>query len=206
MKIDPGSTANFMIAHHLLTDVVVPRPIAWVSTEDEHGVFNLAPFSCYGLICAKPAVVGIGIGTNRYGQKKDTCRNIEFSKEFVINIVDENLAEAMNQTSAPYPREVSEFKEVKLTSVKADLVKAPMVLESPINMECRVLQVIEFGEFPSIQNFFIGEVLRVHIKDELWDGKNVDMAKLKPIGRLGGEGDRYTRTRDVFLMERPEIA
>ena len=92
---------------HLMTDIVVPRPIAWVSTVDENGVFNLAPFSCYGLVSGQPMVVGFSVGSYRDGQKKDTLRNIELTKDFVINLVTEALAPAMNITAAPYPREVS---------------------------------------------------------------------------------------------------
>ena len=106
MKIDPNDLA-LQDSAHLLGDIVVPRPIAWVSTVDEHGVFNLAPFSCYGLVSSFPMVVGFSVGSYRDGQKKDTLRNIELTKYFVINVVTETLAAAMNVTAAPYPREVS---------------------------------------------------------------------------------------------------
>ncbi len=110
----------------------------------------------------------------------------------------------MNVTSAPYPYEVDEFKEAGLTAVKADLVKAPMVAESPINMECRLTQILEFGEAPRTNSFIIGEVLRLHVKDELCANEEIQMSKLKAIGRLGGRGaDLYCRTSDSFEMSRP---
>ena len=128
MKIDTNDLA-LQDSSHLLSDIVVPRPIAWVSTVDKNGVFNLAPFSCYGLVSGLPMVVGFSVGSYRDGQKKDTLRNIELTNDFVINVVTENLASAMNVTSAPYPSEVSEFVKAGLTPVKADIVNAPMVAE-----------------------------------------------------------------------------
>jgi flavin reductase (DIM6/NTAB) family NADH-FMN oxidoreductase RutF len=113
------------------------------------------------------------------------------------------MAEAMNQASGDYPSHVDEFKEANLTPMNADLVKSPRVAESPVNMECRLLQVLEFGEFPRINNFVIGEVIRVHVKDEFWKNGEILSSKLKAIGRMGG--DFYCRTRDVFEMKRPVI-
>ena len=121
-----------------------------------------------------------------------------------FNVVDETLAESMNVTSAPYPSDVDEFKEAGLTPVKADLVKVPMVAESPINLECRLVQILEFGEAPRTNSFIIGEVLRVHVRDELYVNGEIEMAKLKAVGRLGGMG-LYCRIRDSFEMKRPEF-
>ena len=205
MKFDL-TNLNWRESHNLLADAVVPRPIAWISTVDENGIFNLAPFSFYAAVSVKPALLGVEIGTNRYGQKKDTLVNIECSKEFVVNLVTEGLAEAMNVTGTPYPSDVDEFKEVGLTPVKADLVKAPMVAESPINMECRLLQILEFGEAPQKAHLVIGEVLRMHVKDELYVDGVIRMDKLKVIARLGGEPDLYCRTTDTFKMKRPDEA
>ncbi len=202
MKIDLANL-NRRDSHQLLVGAIVPRPIAWVSTVGEDGIFNLAPFSFYSGMSSKPAVVGFCVAATRDGQKKDTLRNIEFAKEFVINVVDETLAESMNVTSASYPSDVDEFKEAGLTPVKADLVKAPMVAESPINLECRLTQILEFGEAPRKNGFIIGEVLRAHVKDELYGDGEIQMSELKAIGRLGGE--LYCCTRDTFEMEMPLI-
>ena len=204
MKIDPMNLTQQDSAH-LLTDIIVPRPIAWVSTVDERGVFNLAPFSAYGMISARPMVVGFSVSSRRDGQKKDTLRNVESSREFVINVVTEDLAEAMNITSTPYPRDVSEFEKAGLTPVKAELVKAPMVAESPLNMECRVIQILTFGKPPVTTSFIIGEVLRVHVAEELYDKHNKRISGIKVVARLGGDGDLYCRTRDIFQMKRPVL-
>jgi flavin reductase (DIM6/NTAB) family NADH-FMN oxidoreductase RutF len=204
MKIDTNDLA-LQDSSHFMTDIVVPRPIAWVSTVDENGIFNLAPFSCYGLVSGLPMVVGFSVGSYRNGQKKDTLRNIELTKEFVINVVTEPLASAMNVTSASYPREVSEFAKAGLTPIKADIVNAPMVVESPVKMECRVIQIIEFGKTPVTNTFILGSVLRVHVADEFWNKSTRRIEGLRPIARLGGEGDLYCRTEDTFQMKRPII-
>lgn len=202
MKIDP-STLDFRKSHELLLGVTVPRPIAFVSTVGADGVFNVAPFSLFTVLSAKPPMVCLGIGRKRDGQKKDTLKNIEFSRDFVVNIVNEALAEAMNQSSAEYPSDVDEFKEVGLTPVKSDIVKAPMVGESPISMECRVVQIIEFGDAPRYTSIVIGEVIQIHINDEiLIDGK-IQASKLRAVGRLGGE--LFCRTTDIFEMKRAYI-
>lgn len=201
MKINPINL-NKRDLHELLVSAIVPRPIAFVSTVGEDGVFNLAPFSCFTLLCVKPPLVCLCIGWRKDGQKKDTLRNIEFSNDFVVNVVDETLAEAMNQASASYPSNVDEFKEVRLKPIKSDLVKAPMVAESPINMECKMVQILEFGENPTGSHVIIGEIVLVHVKDELWSNGRIEMSNLKSIGRLGGE--LYCYIKDMFEMLGPE--
>jgi flavin reductase (DIM6/NTAB) family NADH-FMN oxidoreductase RutF len=204
VKINPNDLP-LQDSSHLLTDIVVPRPIAWVSTVDENGVFNLAPFSDYSIVSSFPMVVAFSVGSYRDGRKKDTLRNIELSKEFVINVVTEKLASAMNVTSAPYSREVSEFVKAGLTVIKADMIKAPMVAESPVKMECCVIQIIEFGKAPVTSNLILGAVLRVHVADEFWNKLTKRVDGLRPIARLGGESDMYCRTQDTFQMKRPTI-
>jgi flavin reductase (DIM6/NTAB) family NADH-FMN oxidoreductase RutF len=201
MKVNPEDL-DHRAAHHFMVSIITPRPIAWVSTVSEEGTFNLAPFSCFMSIGLHPNLIAISIGTHRDGSKKDTVSNIEFSRDFVINVVDENLAEAMNATSAYFPRSVSEFDEVGLTPVKSDLVKAPRLAESPVSMECKLRQLQQFGDFPYISNLIIGEVLLVHVKDEIWIEDDIPNSRLKAVGRLGG--DLYLRTTEEFEMKRPE--
>lgn len=202
MEINPADM-NKKDIHELLVSAFIPRPIAFVSTIGEDGVFNLAPFSFFTPLCLKPTIVGLSISWKREGQKKDTLRNIEFSKDFVVNVVNEALAEAMNLAAAEYPSDVDEFKEVGLTPVKARLVKAPMVAESPVNMECKLFKIMEFGEVPTGGHVVMGEVVRAHVRDELWAGDHIEVSKLKAIGRLGG--DLYCRTTDIFEMKRVSI-
>jgi flavin reductase (DIM6/NTAB) family NADH-FMN oxidoreductase RutF len=202
MKFDPKSMSNRDV-YSLFMGIVTPRPIAWVSTVDVRGIHNLAPFSTYTLMSSTPAVLGFGVGAYRDGKKKDTIRNIEATKEFVINIVTEELAEAMNVTSAPFPPEVSEFERAGLTPVPSELVIAARVGESPVCMECRMLQILRFGKEPIANSFVIGEVVLVHVNDLFWNLEGLDYARLKTVGRMGGGTDLYCRTTDKFVLKRP---
>jgi len=204
MKFNPDEL-SVRDASHLLTDIISPRPIAWVSSVGNNDVYNLAPFSAYCMLNIRPVTVGFAVTTYRDGKKKDTILNIESSKEYVISVVTDALAQSMNTTCTPYPPEVSEFKEAGLTPVKADLVKAPLIAESPINMECRLIRIDEFGNLPSQFGFIIGEVLRVHVNDSVYDQSTKRLAGLDLVGRMGGDGDLYCRTRDTFQMTRPTL-
>jgi flavin reductase (DIM6/NTAB) family NADH-FMN oxidoreductase RutF len=202
MKFD-FAQLNVKDCHDLLVCAVLPRPIAFVSTIGANEVPNLAPFSYFTVLSSKPAIIGFGIGPKRNGGKKDTLVNIEFTKDFVVNVVTEDLAQAMNQTAGEYPPDVDEFKVGGLTALRSDLVKAPRVAESPVNMECKLLQILEFGEAPRLNRFVIGEVLRVHAQDNLLAEKVVKADRLKAIGRMGE--DLYCRTESLFEMKRPVV-
>ncbi|MBI2832690.1 MAG: flavin reductase family protein [Chloroflexi bacterium] len=191
---------KYQDSRKFLISAITPRPIAWVSTIGENGVFNLAPFSFFCPVSSNPPMLGFNANSNRDGTKKDTLRNIEFAKEYVINVVNEELGQQMNQSSQEYPPDVSEFKEVGLTPIKADRVKAPLVAEAPVSMECRLTQILEFGKERK-SYFIIGELLMAHVKDELWVNGQVDQTKLRSIARMGGEW--FCRTRDVFELKRP---
>jgi flavin reductase (DIM6/NTAB) family NADH-FMN oxidoreductase RutF len=200
MKIDPvGLDARGI--HELMVGCIVPRPIAFVSTIGEDGVYNAAPFSFFTLMSMHPTVVGFAIGRRRGGSKKDTLVNIEYSKDYVINVVSEAIAPPMNQASGDYPSDVDEFRETGLTPVASDLVKPPRVAESPIQLECRLMQIMEFGASPRLHNFVVGEVLVVHVQDDLIVDGVIKSDRLKAVGRLGE--DFYCRTGDLFEMKRP---
>ncbi len=198
MKIDPVDL-DYRQAHELLVGAVVPRPIAFVSTIGADGVFNIAPFSFFGVVAVKPMLVGIDINWRRDGLKKSTLVNIESGRDFVVNVVNEALAEAANRAARNYVTRVDKFKEAALTPIKADLVKSPMIAESPINMECRLVQILEFGEAPRRGSFAIGEVVRMHVKNELYVNGSIGMPQLKAVARMGGH--TYCRTRDTFEMK-----
>jgi flavin reductase (DIM6/NTAB) family NADH-FMN oxidoreductase RutF len=203
VKIDLNGE-NTREMHHILMSIIAPRPIAWVSTVSEGGVYNLAPFSAFCVMSVNPAIVGFNSAAFRDGRKKDTLINIESTGEYVINMVDESLAEAMNVTSASFPADIDEFQEAGLTPVKADLVKTPIVGESPVSLECRLRQILKFGDEPMTNNYIIGDVLLIHVKDEYYTNEEINASALKLIGRLGGRGiDRYCRTTDSFEMQRP---
>jgi len=191
--VSPGDLYRFMIS------VVVPRPIAFVSTVGRDGRFNVAPFSYFNAITNRPPLLGISIN-RREGVPKDTLRNIEQTEEFVVNSVDEPLAAQMVLSSGDWPDDVDEFALTSLTPVPSDLVKPPRVGESPVSMECRLHRLIELGS----TSFVIGEILRGHVRDSVLTDGRVDIAKLRPLGRLGGDG--YSVVRDVIHMPRPKVA
>ena len=204
MKIEPKKMSP-RDAYSLFMSVITPRPIAWVSTVYAAGLNNLAPFSTYTVMSTAPAVVGFGVGAYRDGRKKDTIRNIEATQEFVLNAVTEELAEAMNVTSAPFPPEISEFEKAELTPVASELVAPPRVGQSLVCLECRVLQILRFGNEPHVNSYVIGEVLMIHVSEALWNNGALDSDKLKTVGRLGGGTDLYCRTIDRFVLKRPTL-
>lgn len=199
MKIVP-STLHGKALHDFFASVVVPRPIAFVSTVNAEGRYNAAPFSAFARLTNDPPIL-VFSSSRRGSKKKDTVMNIEAVGDFVVNMVDENLSEAMNQAAANYPPEIDEIKEVGLTALKSDMVKSPRIAEAPISMECRLLQIMEFGNRPNRNSIILGEILVVHIKDELITDGKIDFLKAKIIGRLGDD-DLYCRTTDVFKMKR----
>lgn len=187
--------------HKLLSSVVLPRPIAWVTTMSPHGEVNAAPFSFFNLMGSDPAIVVLGIGNSDRGadHMKDTARNIESSKEFVIQLVTEPLAVKMNQTSTDFPTGVNELEMAGLTSSPSVQVKPPRIAESPVHMECRHVSTVEIGNTRVI----LGEVIQLHIADLYIDPatKHIDSAKLGVIGRMHG-GGWYARTTDLFELDR----
>jgi len=197
MQIDPH-VAPAQTIYKLLIGCVVPRPIAWVSTVSPEGVYNVAPFSFFMAVCNNPPTLAFSSG-RRQGNKKDTVHNLEVSGDFVVNIVDDPLAQQMNLTSGEYPSEVDEFQLVGLTPEVGRRVRAPRVLEAPISMECRVTQIIPVGHGP--HSLIMGEVVYFHVRDQLYQDGRIDMHALHPVGRLAGQ--MYTHVHDIFEMKRP---
>ena len=203
MIIDPGQ-ADYRDVYKLMTGVIVPRPIAFVSTVSAEGIRNLAPFSFFTGISANPPVICFSPMVRASdGQHKDTLRNIEATGEFVVNVVSEEFGDRMNACSGEYPPEVDEFEVSGLTAIPSDLVKPPRVAESKVNMECRLAQIVHVSAKPLGGSIVLGEVLRFHIRDELLDGYKIDPDGLRAIGRMGGPS--YVRVTDRFDISRPEV-
>jgi flavin reductase (DIM6/NTAB) family NADH-FMN oxidoreductase RutF len=181
---------------------VVPRPIAWVSTVSESGVHNLAPFSFFNAVTSSPPMVVISV-SHRNGELKDTARNVTEVPELVLNIVSEAVGEAMNVTSEELPFEVDEIELAKLTKVPSTLVRPVRVAESPVQIECRVEQLIPVGRGTAGNILILAEVLAYHINDAVFDPerKRILPDKLKAIGRMAGDG--YSKTNEYFEMVRP---
>jgi flavin reductase (DIM6/NTAB) family NADH-FMN oxidoreductase RutF len=182
---------------------IVPRPIAFVSSQSPEGALNLAPFSFFtGVSANPPTILFCPMVRGSDSKTKDTLRNISATREFVVNVVSERFAEEMNLTSAEFPPEISEFAESGLTPVPSEKVKPPRVLESPINMECRLNQIVTVGAEPLGGSVVIGEIILFHIADDLFDNFRIDLEKLAPIGRLAGSS--YCRVTDIFDLIRPK--
>jgi flavin reductase (DIM6/NTAB) family NADH-FMN oxidoreductase RutF len=187
--------------YKLLIGLVVPRPIGWVGTVDADGVRNLAPYSFFNVVAGTPPTVLFSPG-RRNGEPKDSLHNVVSTGEFTINLVDEALAEAMNLTSGEYGPEVDEFELAGLTTLPGEAVRAPLVVASPANLECRVTRTVDLGDPPSNTVVF-GNIERIHVRADLLDGTRVDPLRLRAVGRMAGAG--YTRTADgYFEMQRPD--
>jgi flavin reductase (DIM6/NTAB) family NADH-FMN oxidoreductase RutF len=201
MIIDVSST-EVVAVYRALVSVVVPRPIAWVTTVDEKGRVNLAPFSFFNAFGANPPIVVFSPTLRRDGSKKDTLLNLEAVGEFVVNVAVESVAAQLNATSAELPRGQSEADYAHLTLVPSAKVKPPRVAESPVHLEGRVRQIMPMGDGPIAANLVIGEVVLIHIEERVLDATGqVDPRKLAAVARLGGND--YCRTADLFQMDRP---
>ena len=189
-SVTPGEMYRFMIS------AIVPRPIAFVSSVDGRGLTNVAPFSYFAPLASRPPLVGISIN-DRKGGPKDTLRNLRGTGDFVVNIVNEPMLKSMVRASGEWPPETSEFELTGLTPVASERVKSPRVGESPVQFECRLEREVPLGGTTLV----IGEILLVHVVDDLVADGVVEATKLRAVGRLGG--DAYTIVREVVREARP---
>ncbi len=189
------------LPHDPFKSCVAPRPIGWLTTLSADGVVNLAPFSFFNGVAASPPIVIVGI--NDSGATKDTLANCRATGEFVVNMATWDLREVMNLTSAALPADVDEMALAGLTPAPSRLVEPPRVAESPINMECKVLQFVELpSDDPDARNTTIfGQVHGIHIDESVLTDGLVDVTKLKPIARMGYMD--YAVVEQVFEMRRP---
>lgn len=196
MEIDP-KTLSPREAYRLLITLVVPRPIAWVSTLDEEGRANLAPFSFFGGVTSHPPTVMVSVG-RRKGGHKDTAKNLLATGEAVVHVPHRPLAEAMVQTSAEAAPEVDEFELAALAKAPSLKVAPPRVAGAAVALECRLAQHLEVGEGPN--DVFLLEVVQIHLADEYAVDGRADPAKLAAVGRLGGS--LYCTTAEPFEITR----
>jgi len=199
MQIDPAlhSSAD---GYKVLTNLVVPRPIAWVSSQSPRGVINLAPFSFFNAISSQPLYVMVSIGRNEAGELKDTARNIQVSGEFVVNLVTEELFDAMNISAADFPADQSELELAHLHTAPSLRITTPRVAEAQASLECKLFSAQQLGTY----TLFIGEVLMFHVADRLL-GQRLHINNFAPIGRLGSPSV-YCRTTDRFDIARVTYA
>ena len=198
MELDPGRVTGPEM-YRFLISAVVPRPIAFVSTRSAEGVLNLAPFSYFNAVSSVPPLVAIAI-VERAGDDKDTLRNIRETGEFVVNLVAEPMLPAMVRTAGDWPRDVSEFELSGLTPAPSERVAPPYVLESPLQLECRLHREVPLGN----SFLVVGEVVLARASDDVFTDGKLDPLKLRPVGRLGGEN--YSLLREVVKQPRPRVS
>ena len=189
--------------YKLMVGLIVPRPVALVSTVDRDGVPNVAPFSFFSGVGSNPPTVLFCPALRSSGdQRKDTLRNVEQTGEFVVNVVSNAIAAASNATAADVGPEVDEFQLAGLTAIPSETVRAPRVAESPAQMECKLLQIIFTRQAPGAGVVVLGEIVRFHVNAELEQNFRIDPAKLDAVGRMAG--NTWAHTRDRFDLERPK--
>lgn len=184
--------------YKLLVGLVAPRPIALITSVDENGLLNAAPFSAYNYLCTDPPIIGVGV-SNRPDQPfmpKDTARNIRRTGEFVVNVVTEDIAGKMNLCATDFPREMSEVELAGFTTVPSQKVKPPRLAEAHAALECREHTTMEIGN----SRIILGRVVAVYVEDRYVDpaGPYILAEELHAIGRMNGLGN-YVRTRDAFM-------
>jgi len=197
MEIDPKELKPSQ-AYDLITGLIVPRPIAFISTLSPDGIPNAAPFSFYNGISTNPPMLAVAIaqpGT----EKKATMRNIEATGEFVVNGVDEDLAEGMNRASGNYPSDTNKFVGAGLTPVPSVKVKPPRIGEAPVSLECRVVQVVPLPETRDV--LVIGRILHIYLRDDLIKKGTFDPGRFRAIGRLGQSS--YCWIHEKFTLDKP---
>jgi flavin reductase (DIM6/NTAB) family NADH-FMN oxidoreductase RutF len=206
VSVNPGDYETRQV-YKLMTGIIVPRPVALVSTVDRNGVANLAPFSFFtGVGSAPPTLLfcpvvrtrSLGAGEDL---RKDTLRNVEETGEFVVNAVSDAISEAANTTAAEVPPEVDEFELSGLTPQASELVRPPRVAESPAQMECKLLQVIYTSHEPGGGVIVLGEIVRFHVRKDLVHNFRVDPDGLDAVGRMAG--NTWARTRERVELVRP---
>ncbi len=197
ISLDPAQLDAHSV-YKLLTGLVVPRAIAWVSTLSADGVPNLAPFSYFTIASSYPPMLLFCPNRHPDGAKKDTLRNIEGRPEFVIHIVSESLVAAMNTTAGLYPPDVDEFTLAELETLPSLHVQPKRIAAAPAAFECTLEQIVPVGSGEIV----IGRVVALHLQPEIYDSGYIKIDALKPVGRLAG--NEYVRCQDRFRITRPD--
>jgi flavin reductase (DIM6/NTAB) family NADH-FMN oxidoreductase RutF len=192
-----GDRLDTETAYRLIVGCVAPRPVAWITSIDDNGLVNVAPFSSYNYVATSPPMLAVNIARRPgSGHTKDTARNILHTREFVVNVATEDTMELMHRSAQEFPPGVSEAQVLDIPLLTSRYVRPPRIAVSPVQMECRLDQVITLGR--GINTLYIGEVVAFHLSDAVYDGKRVDSVAMRPIARLGGPfyaalGEIYNR-------------
>ncbi len=199
ISIDPKQTSE-RDNYKLLIGTVIPRPIAFVTTQSEDDVVNGAPFSYFNIVSSNPPMVSLAI--QRTNDLKDTARNIYNNREFVVHIVDDENVEKINKTAASLPATESEIELANLTPIQSEIVSVPGIKEAKVRMECKLVQSIPFGGDGPGSDLFIGEIVRFHIDETIYKDGRIDTRGLNAVSRLAGSN--YATIGNIFSIERPK--
>jgi len=204
LTIDTSVTKNPQL-HHYLLGAVGPRPICFASTIDQEGNKNIAPFSFFNVFSSNPPIAVFSPArSGRTGEQKDTLLNVLEVPEVVINIVNYNMVHQMSLASSPYPKGVDEFVKSGLTPIESEMVKPYRIKESPVQMECKVIEVKSLGEGGGAGNLIICEVLKIHIDEKVLDAKNmIDQQKIDLVARMGGDWYCRADKNSMFEIAKP---
>lgn len=202
LSIDPTGQ-SVQDNYKLLIGSIVPRPIAFVTTQSKEGVLNAAPFSFFNIVTANPPMVAVSVQRKPGGVQKDTARNAAIAGEFVVHISDESYIEAINVTAANLPPEESEVDLAGLTAIPSELVSVPGIAEARIRMECVLEQSLPLGgsEASPACDLLIGRVVRFHVDEALYENGRISAEALKPVSRLASSD--YAKLGEQFSIERP---
>ena len=204
MFFEPGDHKNHGFTFDPFKATISPRPIGWISTLDENGVTNLAPYSFFNAVSWSPPCVIFSSGSRPDGSLKDSAQNAEKTGEFVCNIVGEAQAKQMNQTAIHFPHGTSEMEHAGLEGLPSEYVKPLRVKGAPVHLECTFLKIIEL---PSVSDtarnaMILGQVVGIHIDEHYVADGRIDVTKYKPVGRLGYMD--YCAVSEIFEMSRPD--
>jgi flavin reductase (DIM6/NTAB) family NADH-FMN oxidoreductase RutF len=198
-----GDRLDTETAYRLLVGCVVPRPVAWITSVNDQGLVNAAPFSSYNYVATSPPMLAVNIATRPgSGLTKDTARNIASSREFVVNVATEQDMDLMHKTAQEFGPEVSEPDALGIALLPGKHVRVPRIASSPVQMECKLDQIITLGR--GVNTLFIGEVVAFHLSDAVYDGHRVDSVAMRPVARLGGPF--YAGLGDIIhrpMLQRP---
>ena len=200
ISIDPKQNSE-RDNYKLLIGTIIPRPIAFVTTQSENGIVNGAPFSYFNIVSSNPPMVSLAI-QRPDGRVKDTARNIYDNHQFVVHIVDDENVAKINVTAASLPASESEIELANLTLVPSENVSVPGIIEAKVRMECRLIQSIPFGGDGPGSDLFIGEIVCFHVDNAIYEDGRIDPRGLNAVSRLAGSS--YAKIGDIFSMERPK--
>lgn len=201
MKKIKAETLSDMQNYKLLSGSIIPRPIAFVTTQNLKGDINAAPFSFFNVVNYTPPMIAIAVQRTK-GNRKDTSINIEQSGEFVVHITDEAIVNDVNETAAPLEYGVNELKRTSLSMIDSDLIKVPAIKEAKVRFECKLHQIVQLGNKDNGSDLIIGEIVVYHIDEEVYfEDSKIDANQLNPVARLAGND--YSLLGQTFTVNRP---